>query len=296
MSRSWTKAPYLIAILTASALLGCGDSVGSTAGPANGLTEGVGATTRDEVEAALSAMTLPTSLAPIGTTQAAPTTAAAFMAGCVNPSSATDADGDGVPNDATYVFTAPPCRFTGWRGGTLDMVGQLRIQDPTPSNAGFGYEGTLTGLRSRFTSADNKVIYDVTRNGTRTLSGSTESLQLTEDVQVVRTFVGHPDATIDKQWTVTFTPATQLQINAEVPSGSVTVTGTLDWSRGDEHVMMTLTTPTPLQYDAGCTTTVQRIKAGEIQAAGDFDGSNGFVRVRWNGCGEEPAFTFVGGG
>jgi hypothetical protein len=295
MHRSWNRAPYFAALLTAVTLNACGDSVGSTAGPAGGVTDDIGATTRDEVEAALSAMTLPTSLAPIGTTQAPPD-AAAFMAGCVNPSSPTDSDGDGVPDDATFVFTAPPCRFTGWRGGTLDMVGQLRIQDPSPTAAGFGYEGTLTGLRSRFTSADAKLIYDVTRNGTRTLSGSTESLQLTEDVQLVRTFAGHPDAAIDKKWTVNFTPATQLQINAEVPSGSLDLSGTMDWIRGDEHIMLTLTTPTPLQYDASCTTTVQRIKAGEIQAAGTFDGADGVVRIRWTECGTEPAFTFLGTG
>ena len=44
---------------------------------------------------------------------------------------------------------------------------------PSPTGAGFGYIATLTVLRSLFISADNKVIQDVRRNGTRTLSGST---------------------------------------------------------------------------------------------------------------------------
>jgi len=89
---------------------------------------------------------------------------------CVNPSSTADSDGDGVPDDATYLFTAPPCRFEGWRGGTLDIVGSLRIQDPAATNAGFGYDGTLTNLRTLFISADGKTLQDVRRNGTRTLS------------------------------------------------------------------------------------------------------------------------------
>ena len=278
-----------LTILTAS---GCGDSILSGAGPADELTTAVGETVRDEIEAALSSLTLGSSLDPIGTTQAPPQAASMLAVPCVSPSSPADSDGDGVPDDATYLFTAPPCDFIGWRGGKLDIVGSLRIQDPTPTGAGFGYEGTLTGLRSRFTSADGKVIYDVTRNGTRTLSGSVTGLLLTADLQVIRTFAGHPDAAIDKQWALNFTPTTPLQINAPLPSGSLDVAGTMDWTRGTEHFAMTVTTPTLLQYDASCAETVQRIRAGELQAAGTFGEMQGFVRVSWQGCGSEPRFSF----
>jgi hypothetical protein len=252
----------------------------------------VGVSLRDEVEAGLGALTLGSALDPIGTTQAAGSATSSMAAPCVSPSAPADNDGDGVPDDATYLFTAPPCRFTGWRGGTLDIVGQLRIQDPTPSSAGFGYEATVTGLRSRFTSADSKVIYDVTRNGTRSLSGSTAGLLLTTDLQVIRTFAGNPDAAIDKQWVVNYTPAAPLQINQPLPSGALDIAGTADWTRGTEQFSLVVTTPTPLQYDAGCTDTVQRIKAGELQAAGTFGDMDGLVRVRWTRCGEEPRFTF----
>jgi hypothetical protein len=198
-----------------------------------------------------------------------------------------------VPDDATYLFTAPPCRFTGWRGGTLDIVGSLRIQDPSATSAGFGYEATLTGLRSRFTSADTKVIYDVTRNGTRTLSGAVNALLLTAELQVIRTFAGHPDAAIDKQWTLNFKPATQLQINGPLPSGTLDIAGTIDWTRGTEHFVLTVGTfDTPLQYDAGCIDTVQRIRAGEMTATGTFGDLEGLVRVSWRGCGSEPDIRF----
>src|SRR5918994_7338651 len=194
----------LPAVLTAFAIIGCGDDILSGAGPADELTTDVGETLRDEVESGLGGLTLGSSLDPIGTTQTTAQPASLVTAPCVNPSSTADSDGDGVPDDATYLFTAPPCRFQGWRGGTLDIVGSLRIQDPSATSAGFGYEATLTGLRSRFTSADTKVIYDVTRNGTRTLSGSVTGLLLTAELQVIRTFAGHPDAAIDKQWTLNF--------------------------------------------------------------------------------------------
>ena len=285
----WPRWWALLIPVTAFVTAACSDSLstGNSALP-NGATEDVGATARDEVEASLSALTLPSSIEPLGTAQA-PT---AYAGGCVNPSTPADSDGDGVPDDAVYIFTAPPCRFTGWRGGTLDVVGQLRIQDPAPTQAGFGYEGTLTNLRTRFTTADNKVIYDVLRNGTRTLSGSISSLVLATDLQVIRTFAGKPDAAIDRQWTATFTPEVPLQINTALPGGSLDVTGTLDWTRGDEHFVLTISTPTPLHYNDGCLDTVQRIDGGMMELSGTYGDQNGTVVVRWSQCGQEPSFTF----
>ncbi|MGZ8399535.1 MAG: hypothetical protein ACXWWN_10880, partial [Gemmatimonadales bacterium] len=291
MTQYRTRLTLLAAAVTAFAALGCEGEISSGAGLADGLTGDVGIAFRDEVETAVGSLTPGSALDPIGTTQAAGTATSLKAVPCVSPSAPADNDGDGVPDDAIYLFTAPPCRFTGWHGGTLDIVGQLRIQDPAPSSAGFGYEATITGLRARFTSGDGKLIYDVTRNGTRSLSGSTAGLLLTTEVQIIRTFAGHPDAAIDKQWVVNYTPAAPLLINQPIPSGSLDIAGTADWTRGEEQFALVITTPTPLQYDAACTDTVQRIKAGELHAAGTFDGMQGFVRVRWTKCGEEPRFT-----
>jgi hypothetical protein len=292
MTQSRTRLTVLAAALTAFAALGCKAEISSGSGPADELTSDVGASFRDEVEAGVGALTLGSALDPIGTTQAAGQAASLLAAPCVSPSTPADNDGDGVPDDATYLFTAPPCRFTGWRGGTLDIVGQLRVRDPAPSNAGFGYEATITGLRSRFTSANSEVIYDVTRNGTRTLSGSVAGLLLTAQLQVVRTFAGHPDAAIDKQWAVNYTPATPLQINGTLPTGSLDIAGTLHWSRGAENLSLVVTTPASLHYNADCTDTVQRIDGGELRLAGTFDGTDGYIRVRWSECGKEPSFDF----
>ena len=293
MTQSGTRLTLLAVALTASTILGCKAEITSGAGPAAEMTGDVGISLRDEVEDELGALTLGSSLDPLGTTQAAGQAASLMAAPCVTPSSITDSDGDGVPDNATYVFTAPPCRFTGWRGGTLDIVGQLQVQDPAPTNAGFGYAATLTELRSLFIGAANTTPRDIRRNGSRTLSGSVSSLLLVTDLQVQRNFDGHPDANIDKQWTVTFTPATSLQINAPLPSGALDISGTVGWSRGTaEDFSLVVTTPTPLQYDATCTDTVQRIKVGELHAAGTFGDMQGFVRVRWTKCGEEPRFTF----
>jgi hypothetical protein len=283
------RLPYLATALTTIAIGACSGSLSNSSPLADSKLAGdIGVTTRDEVESALNSLTLPSTLGPVGTAQTNP----GASPSCVTPSTATDSDGDGIPDDAIYVFTAPPCRFTGWRGGTLEFVGQLRIQDPAPAAAGFGYEATLTGLRTRFTSSDKKLT-DVTRNGTRTLSGSVSSLLLAADLQVVRNFAGKPDAAIDQQWTLTYTPAGSLQINAPLPSGELEIVGNMNWTRGTEDFSLTVTTPTVLHYNATCTDTVQRIDAGELNAAGTIDGVAGFVRVRWTACGKDPSYTFI---
>ena len=115
---------------------------------------------------------------------------------------------------------------------------------------------------------------------------------MTANLQILRVFPGHSDAAIDKQWSLNFTPATPLQINAPLPSGALDIAGTVDWSRDTDHYVLTITTPTPLQYDASCTDTVQRIRAGALHAAGTFGEMEGVVRVNWRACGEEPRFSF----
>lgn len=276
----------LCAALSIVTTVACRDSSGdSGTGPSAELTASVGALSRDEASATLDALTGPTLLAPLGTGNGTP---------CVTPSSATDSDGDGVPDDATYIFTAPPCRFTGYRGGTLDLVGQLRLQDPAPAAAGFGYNATLVALRATFTPpGDNPATYSVTRNGTRVLTGGVTGLELTVDLQVVRSFSGLADAAVDERWTARFAPETPLQINQPLPSGTLDIAGTIAWTRGAESLDLTVTTPTPLHYNAACTEDARRIDAGELRAAGTFEGFDGYVRVRWSGCGNDPEIRFV---
>ncbi len=266
------------------ALIACGDSTDPADGPGAG--DDIGEMARDEVEAALDALTLPTTLTPLGVNRPS----------CATVSSTADADGDGIPDDATYTFTAPPCRFTGIRGAALDLVGQVRMVDPSPT-LGFGYEATLTGLRYDFIPDDeDDPDYSVTRNGFRTLTGSTTGLELTTDLQVVRTFPGQSDGAIDQQWTVAYTPETPLQINQPLPGGTLEIAGTLGWSRGPaESFPLEVTTAAPLHYEDGCDR-VQRIDAGELRLSGGFVDNPGYVRIRWSECSEDPEIDFVGEG
>jgi hypothetical protein len=264
-------------------LWACGDSSGPNDPLPNDATSAIGLTVRDEVEVSLDALTLPTQLAPLGSQTVEP---------CATPSDPTDGDGDGIPDQATYTFTAPPCRFADVRGTSLDLVGQLQITDPAPQSAGFGYGATLVSLRSTFTGTDPDHSYSVTRNGTRTLGGSIAGLQLVTDLQLLRTFPGLSDAAVDQQWTVAFAPEASLRINQPLPAGMLDLSGSLSWNRGAESFALTITTPTPLHFDPACEGP-QRFDAGELQAAGTFGDLTGYVRMRWTACGAEPAVDFV---
>jgi hypothetical protein len=283
--RRRTDVVVLVLALLAAA---CGDSGGPDTGPLpDDATDAIGLTIRDEVEASLDALTVPTQLAPYGVT-------ADQL--CAGPSDPEDTDGDGVPNSAEYILTAPPCRFDDIRNATLDMVGRLQITDPDPGpgGAGFAYNGTLVNLRSAFRGKDADHSYSVTRNGTRVLTGTTAGLELTTDLQLLRTFPGLSDAAVDVQWGISFDPGTPLQINHAVPVGALDVTGTMDWLRGTESYALTVTTAEPIHFDAGCRA-AQRFDAGEMHAAGTFGDLTGYVRVRWGGCGDEPSIDFVEG-
>ena len=283
----------LTVALTALAIGACTGSLETGSPLTNTKLPGdIGVTARDEVESSINSLTLPSSLGPVGTARTTP----GASPSCVTPSTATDSDGDGVPDDAIYIFTAPPCRFSGWRGGTLDIVGQLRVQDPAPSGAGFGYEGTLTGLRTRFTSADKKTIYDITRNGTRTLSGSASALTLSADLQMIRTFVGQPDAAIDQQWTVNYTPGASApdqraaaERHARHRRHHGLDPGHRELRPGGHHAH-----PAALQRRLHRHGAADRCRRARRRR--HHRGVPGSVRVRWSGCGKEPSYSFVAAG
>jgi hypothetical protein len=275
-------------VLTALALglAACGDSTDPDDDPLpDNAATAVGLTVRDNVEAGLDAFFPARLLQPLSTGTASDP--------CVTASAPGDTDGDGVPDDASYTFTAPPCRYTDVRGFTLDVIGQLRVADPAPETAGFGAVLDFTNLRFELTAENSDLNYSVTRNGRMTLTGNAAGLQLASELQVLRTFTGLSDAAVEHAWVIGFDPETTLQINQPLPSGSVTVAGTVNWSRDSESFDLTLTTVTPLHYNAACDDTGQRFDDGELAIAGTFDQTPGAVHIVWRDCGDDPEIEFV---
>jgi hypothetical protein len=272
--------------LLAAGLAACGDSTDPDDDPLpDNAATAVGLTVRDNVEASLDAFYPARLLQPL--------TTGAAQEPCTTATTPADTDGDGVPDDATYIFTAPPCRFPDVRGFTLDVVGQLRLVDPAPETAGFGAVVDFTNFRFTLTAEDADRNYSVTRNGRVTLTGSPAGMELSSEMQILRTFTGLSDAAVEHVWTVGFDPEATLQINQPLPSGTVTIAGTVNWTRGDETFELTLATVTPLHYNAACADTGQRFDDGELTVSGTFGETPGTVHIGWGDCGDDPNIEFV---
>jgi hypothetical protein len=281
---------YLLVLgILAAGLTACSDSTDPDDDPLpDNAATAVGLTVRDNVEASLDAF-YPARLFQ-------PLTTGAAQKPCANATAPVDTDGDGVPDDAIYTFTAPPCRYSDVRGFTLDVVGQLRVVDPAPETAGIGAVVDFTNFRFTLTADDADRNYSVTRNGRVTLTGSPTGLELSSEMQILRTFTGLSDAAVEHVWTMNFEPEATLQINQPLPSGTLAIAGTVNWTRGDETFELTLTTVTPLHYNAACDDTGQRFDQGELALSGTFGETPGTVHIGWGSCGDDPNIEFVAEG
>ncbi len=299
------KTPTLAGLALALALAACSDSSGPGGG-SDGLTAAqaadIGAAASDEVEVSISGITLDETVAPLG---AIPVPASATGFGsppppvaCATLDDPTDTDGDGIPDDGTYTFALPACHFEGVRGGTLDVTGAIGVIDPSPN--AFDYSATLIDFTKVYTNPEATRSFTAIRNGTRSRTGTANGASLTVNMSIVRQVSGRPEAHIQRNGTVTFTPegGATLAVNQPLPSGFFTLAGSLSWDRGEESFSFTISTPVPLHYNADDPECLalprsERIDSGELRASGVINGKNGYLRVRWTACGVDPEFVWV---
>ena len=258
-------------------------------------TADIGSAAADEVDQAVGSLSSDGAAFGISTAQsAAGLHLAADMApgaGCATVDNTTDTDADGAPDNATFTFALPACSFTGFRGGTLEVTGTVAVSDPTVGVADFNYLATLTDFQFKLTNPSATLTFTAKRNGTRSLSGDANGVTLTNNITLVRTVPGRADATITHDLSLSFTPAqgASLVLGQPLPNGTFTKSGTLNWTRGLLSLSFTVTTVTPLVWDASCTTD-RKIASGEIHWTVP-DG--GYIKSVWTGCGIEPTLTFV---
>lgn len=271
--------PIMLAVtaLAACGSITAGDSSRPTANQQNELSSSL----QDEVTGSLAALTI-----------SAPGTPAYFptIANCPTVSSTTDADADGIPNDATLTFQNPPCTASGFHGGSLAVTGSVRIQDPSGANS-TAFDLTLTNLAWAFTDSAGRGVYTAVRNGTRTRIGSTSAARVINDITIQRQRPPIATATLTIQTTDSFIAATPgtLQVGQPLPSGFATITGAITWHRSTENWSLAVATTSPLQFDATCLTTPQRIVAGQLTLTGTVANVPGVLTVTWSGCGTDPA-------
>jgi hypothetical protein len=283
-ARPTALAPFLLL------LLGCGEVVsgGGGGGPSVGQRYELMLAAQDEIEASSNAFTVAGIGLPPGVT---------LPVGCSDTSSTADADGDGVPTNATFTFTNPPCSITGVRGGTLGLTGSIQVQDASSGN-NTAWSTTLTDLAWLATDSGAIRSYTATRNGTRARGiGTGGKATLITAVTTIQDRPNVVDATVDVQLTTSFTTTVGSTLTPDQlpPSGTLILAGTLRWRRSTEDWQLDVGTITPLVYDSTCAGP-QRIKAGELALSGTVHNQDGTLSLVWSACGTDPARSWTPSG
>jgi hypothetical protein len=202
---------------------------------------------------------------------------------CPAASNLTDTDGDGVPDNATWTFTAADCTQTDSAGNRGVVTGSVTISDPGLTA---GYTLSLSDLTARFfQSGSTTPLLQLIMNGTWALRGTSDALTLDQTYNFALTAQGE-QATLSNDLAVSFTAAsgTAISWGVPLPDGTISINGAWRIASSQENHSLTLTTVAPLVYDDAC----EGIVAGVLDAQGD----GGSVRVTWTGCGAHTD-TFV---
>jgi hypothetical protein len=206
-----------------------------------------------------------------------------------SPNPPVDANGNGIPDDETYLFD---CSAVGFFGGMASLEGtEVLVDTSNASVTSF----TLTDENMVFASKLPKGPgFTETRNGTRSPSFSTSEITMAHDLTTVRTVTGDPSDTITDMSTLNFTTAGgAISPGQPLPSGTLAATGSLTWASGTTQYALTLKTPTALSYDATCSTP-PRIVSGTVLATVADDGKTiGVISIVFSGCGKAPKITKI---
>jgi hypothetical protein len=272
--------------LLAALLPACGEITGGVGGLGPSASQALELTLaiQDEAESATAALTVARLGAPPGWTP---------PAGCPLVTGSVDSDGDGILDNATLTYSAPPCEVA-FRRGALQLTGEIALVDPNFAN-NQGFNLTYTDFAWTYVDSTGDRDYAATRNGTRARLGSSNAASLTTDVTIVRQRPGRANTTVTLDLTHSFTAATPgtLLLGQPAPSGSFTISGDIRWQRSTEDWDLSVATPTPLVYDASCVAT-PRISAGQLTLTGVINGQGGTLRLTWTACGVEPNRSWVG--
>ena len=214
-------------------------------------------------------------------------------AGCpdIAPFPPADTDGDQVPDSITVSFTLPECSFTGPRGRTLEVTGDVTVTDPS---------STLAGFRVRFDALTPKItfpngtFFEQQFDGIRQLLASTDGFSVSDSITASFESSDRGSASLENAWQVNFTvdPGGSFAPHTPLPSGTGDISGTTVRTHGEVSKTFTVTTPVPLHYNASCTED-QKIDSGELDATFVSARGTATVTVIYTACGVRPTITLV---
>jgi hypothetical protein len=208
-----------------------------------------------------------------------PVHASGLAADCptVTPATPADADGDGVPDQATYTFGAANC--TDSQDG-LVITGTIVVADPSPQTASLDYTATIDTL----TAALSTVQLQIGGNLAVAETPGQLTLQANDTLKVTETSPQQMSDGLTENVNATYTfPAGQTLLveNDPLPGGTLSLTGNMTYFIGAQTYGFTATTTTDLTIDPNCSSSVT---AGVVTVT--FTGtSRGTETITWTACG-----------
>jgi len=202
----------------------------------------------------------------------------------------TDADGDGIPVNATLTYA---CTNT-FLGLTGQLTGTLAVTDDDPAVAAWKFTGTAA-LHASLTAANGASITS-DRDGTLTATQSGATFGLAHDVDVVTVFEGarannpaNITVTESSAWTLSFMPTISWTPGGVIVDGNLDASGAWTVTVGSATAAATLATPTPLSLSPLCET---RVTAGTVTASfTDATGADRTITVTWTACGQHTVVS-----
>lgn len=171
----------------------------------------------------------------------------------------TDSDGDGIPNDATYTFTAANCTtYDSATGEAYLTRGSYRVRDTNDDLYGFQFDvNALTISRKNGAPATSfaDVVYNINESARTTATGGTYHFvaDATSDNGDATQFSAQRTR---YDLTETFTPTATIPAGGPLPDGTMTISGTAEYDLTETgppaRVVLQLVGTSPLLYDDAC--------------------------------------------
>jgi hypothetical protein len=209
----------------------------------------------------------------------------------IDPLPFTDTDHDEVPDDARFTFDIDGCKFTMDAGNWGSSSGSVRVTDP---GAAFGFDAVVLGMTAWTHLADHVPAWTISRERTGTLhvAGTPAAVTITVAQTMTLRVTGEPDAVLTLQWSGTLVPDGPDPFSfVRLNPGTMTLTGTSTFTRGGTSIEMSLTTPTPLRWQASCDAPWPQ--SGVARATIVSGASPGYLEITYSDCWETGEAEFI---
>ena len=203
----------------------------------------------------------------------------------ISPFPPSNSDGDAVPDSVRFDFAG--CSFS--RGlFDFEISGFIDVTDPVPAPDDFGIRFVFTDFTSARTLQQTNRTTTVEFNGTRQITGNSSSLnQLITNFRTDVTFPNGGTVSHVKDWNGSFTAdqAGSIVPGQPLPSGTLNIAGSSEWTRGADEAFSITVTSSGLHYDASCTV-APKFDAGTVTAVVTRGGQVTNVVIQHTACGQ----------